>query len=355
MFLYIKRAFYGLFFLVSVCFQPSIAAQTNHSHHDSHRHHVEHGHHLMSASSHAPIGVMADHLMPKGDWMLSYRYMDMDMDGSRIGQNRVSAREIVGTGMNPGQFLVAPTRMPMQMHMVGVMYGISDQVTLMGMLNFHENKMDHLIRNGRTFTTESDGLGDSQVSALVQLQNTANSILNLEIGVSLPTGSIDERDDTPAMSNAFLPYPMQLGSGTYDLILGLTYVGQDGAFGWGAQARGVVRTGTNDEGYTLGDTLMVTSWLSRNLADALSVSARVTFSTESNIEGQNNALNPMMVQTANPELQGGERWDIGLGLNWILAGGHRLGLEYTIPFAQDLDGPQLEVDEQIVLGWQKSF
>ncbi|MBX2847065.1 MAG: hypothetical protein KTR16_02000, partial [Acidiferrobacterales bacterium] len=154
-----------------------------------------------SASSHAPLGVMGDHLHNKGEFMMSYRYMRMDMDGNRIGKDRVSARDIVGTPETPGQFIVAPTQMPMQMHMLGGMFGLTDNITLMGMLSYADNSMDHLIRNGREFTTESSGIGDSKISALIRLKS-GESNMHLGIGVSLPTGSTTERDDTPAMANA---------------------------------------------------------------------------------------------------------------------------------------------------------
>jgi len=32
-----------------------------------------------------------------------------------------------------------------------------------------------------------------------------------------------------------------------------------------------------------------------------------------------------------------------------------LGLEYIVPIDQQLDGPQLETDEQLMIGLQKSF
>ena len=35
------------------------------------------------ADSHAPIGVMGDHMHAKGEWMVSYRFMRMAMSGSR--------------------------------------------------------------------------------------------------------------------------------------------------------------------------------------------------------------------------------------------------------------------------------
>ncbi|MEM6624040.1 MAG: transporter, partial [Pseudomonadota bacterium] len=42
------------------------------------------------ADGHAPIGVMGDHLHRQDEFMFSYRFMNMSMEGSRIGTNRVS-------------------------------------------------------------------------------------------------------------------------------------------------------------------------------------------------------------------------------------------------------------------------
>ncbi|MEM7359587.1 MAG: transporter [Pseudomonadota bacterium] len=310
---------------------------------------------ISTASSHAPISVMGDHRHKQGEWMMSYRFMRMDMDGSRIGSNRVSARDTVGTMGNPGQFLVAPTRMPMDMHMVGLMYGLSDRVTLMGMFNYVSNEMDHLVRNGRTFSTESSGLGDTKLGALIRLAEGDAYSVHLNLGVSLPTGSTDERDDTPAMQNAFLPYPMQLGSGTYDLLPGITYLGKGQTWSWGAQAAATIRTGESDQGYALGDRLALSAWLARDLSNQLSLSAGLTYQDWGNIDGRNPALNPAMVQTANTQLQGGNRLDASLGANYLFPNGHRLAIEYALPLSQSLDGPQLEIDSVLTIGWQKAF
>ena len=50
--------------------------------------------------SHAPIGVMGEHVHSKGEWMASYRYMRMNMEPNRIGTDDVSARSqlVVGGG-----------------------------------------------------------------------------------------------------------------------------------------------------------------------------------------------------------------------------------------------------------------
>lgn len=311
--------------------------------------------HGPSVSSHGPIGVMGEHMHKQGEFMFSYRVMRMDMNGNRVGTQRLSARDIVGSMSSPGQFMVAPTRMPMTMHMLGLMYGATDRITLMLMANYSDNSMDHLIRNGREFSTESSGVGDTKVSALIRLLESSRANLHFGLGVSLPTGSTSERADTPAMLNAVLPYPMQLGSGTYDITPSFTYTSSSNALSWGAQVSAIIRTGENDDGYTLGNQTKLTSWLAHELSDRMSISLRATFQDLGGIDGINDALNPQMVQTANTQLQSGDRTDISFGLNYLFRNGHRLALEYAKPVRQDLAGPQLEVDSLVTFGWQKAF
>jgi hypothetical protein len=67
----------------------------------------------------------------------------------------------------------------------------------------------------------------------------------------------------------------------------------------------------------------------------------------------------MMVPTADPDLRGGKRLDLGLGLNWVIPGtsidANRLAIELLVSVEQDLEGPQLETNWTAVLGWQLSF
>ena len=61
------------------------------------------------------------------------------------------------------------------------------------------------------------------------------------------------------------------------------------------------------------------------------------------------------MQTADPDNYGLERLEVGVGLNMLLPDSHhRLALEATVPVYQDLNGPQLETDWQLTLGWQFS-
>jgi hypothetical protein len=308
---------------------------------------------------HAPIGVMGDHTHGAGEVMLSYRYMLMPMEGSLVGTDDVADTEIVapdGYG-----FMVTPTEMPMQMHMLGAMFAPTDALTLMVMMPFVTFEMDHLTRMGGTFTTSSSGIGDVKLTALYTFAHPERVRFHANLGASLPTGSIDERDVTPAsMGNEVrLPYPMQIGSGTVDLLPGVTYLGQTDAVSWGIQLSGTVRLGDNDNGYRFGNVYGGTVWGAYELTDLFSASLRVAGRTWGDVEGADPTLNPMMVPTAAPDLRGGTRFDAGVGVNFFVPSGSlhnlRIGVEGLFPVYQDLDGPQLEVQPMLEIGVQYAF
>lgn len=310
---------------------------------------------------HAPIGVMADHTHGAGEVMLSYRFMYMDMAGSRVGTDGVDDEAVVSPAGS--DFLVTPTEMPMQMHMVGAMYAPIDAVTLMAMVPFLSNEMDHLTRMGGTFTTESGGLGDVKVAALVRLAAPGRTRFHATLGVSLPTGSIDETGDTPMGDDQQLPYPMQVGSGTVDLQPSLTYLGQSDQFGWGAQAQGTVRLGQNERDYALGNRVGGTLWGSVLVGDAFSLSARLDGETWEDIDGADPAyamgVANRVVPTVFSDLRSGTRIDLSVGANVMaphgMLDGLRIAAEVGVPIYQSLDGPQLETDLTAVIGAQFAF
>ena len=304
---------------------------------------------LSRPDAHAPLGVMGDHIHHKGELMLSYRYMRMDMEGMRDGTESLSAQEVFAEG-----FGVTPTSMDMQMHMWSAMYAPLEWLTLMAMVPYVELSMDHVTALGGSFTTQSRGLGDIALSGLVRLVETERHSLHAGVGIVTPSGSVRKND----LAFARIPYPMQLGSGSTSLQPTLTWNGQFGGLSFGAQAGGVIRLHENDEGYTLGDRAMLTSWGAWRLIDALSLSLRVAFEHEGNIDGADPLIGGP-VPTADPSRQGGERLDLGFGANYYFSDGPlkgiRLALETLVPTWQRLDGPQLETDWSVIAGVQYSF
>jgi len=324
----------------------------------------------IQASSHAPIGVMGDHRHQQSETMFSYRFMDMNMTDNLQGSDSISPTEIVSTTPNafapPPTLRVVPIEMNTQVHMFGAMYAPIDSLTLMAMANYLEKSMDHITFQGGAgttelgrFTTRNTGLGDVKLAGLVKLLESETQNWHLNLGLSLPTGSIDATDRVLTPSGATpelrLPYGMQLGSGTYDLEPGITYTGKSDQLGWGSQLRSIVHLGENDENYTFGDSHQLTSWASFSFSPAVSVSSRLTYQLSAGIDGRDQRI-AAPVQTADPANYGREALLLGFGIN--TAGqsdgwrGHRLALEVSTPLMQDVKGVQLEMDTMITAGYQ---
>ncbi len=304
---------------------------------------------------HAPISVMSDHMHGKGEWMFSYRYMSMNMENLKQGKGDASFDDALT------DYMVTPTKMPMNMYMLGAMYAPSDRITLMVMFNYLNMEMDHITRMGGTFTTEASGFGDIQISGLYKFFNKNKQSMHGQLGFSIPTGSVTESDVIPASApnEVELPYPMQIGSGTFDANLGLTYLCQGNLFSYGAQLKGTFRFGKNDREYSYGNRYSLNNWLAVKTTDWLSFSVRVEGSIIGRINDIDPNLNPMMVITADTNNSGGNRINSGLGFNTYIPNGVlknlRLGFEFGYPLYQDLNGIQLKNKETFTLGLQYSL
>jgi len=316
--------------------------------------------------SHAPIGVMGDHTHGAGEYMLSYRFMTMAMDGHRRGTQSLSAEDVFGLGYG-----VAASDMTMDMHMIGLMHAPTDKLTLMAMINFVEKEMN-LTRKpahgmghmgghhgghgtGGSFSHASSGLGDVTLSGMYKIKDAERQRIHLNLGLGLPTAGVEETEH-----GMLLPYGMQLGSGTWDLKPGITWLGQCANYSLGAQAMGTIRLeDENDAGYALGDRLNLTAWAARSLNESVSASLRLSYTSSSTIEGHFSSHHS---HAAPPFIQGnygGEYLEGGIGLNFQIRQGalkgHRLAIEGIFPLAQDLNGVGMERDYSIIAGWQFAF
>ncbi len=301
--------------------------------------------------AHGPIGLMGEHVHDKGEWMVSYRYMFMRMRGAQDGNRKATRNDVLSN------YMVNPIDMNMHMHMIGGMVAPHDKLTLTAMVPVIHMTMDHENRMGAKFTTSSGGLGDIKTNALVPIIKKDRHQLIAKMGMSWPTGSIDQKDTTPAAKQGQLPYPMQLGSGTYDLLPGITYTGYTDRFSYGLQSGAVIRTGRNSRDYRLGNRVFITPWVAAKINNHVSLSLRADGQAWGNITGQDNDLNPRMVPTANTTLQRGRRLDLKLGVNLLAPNkkflrNQRLAVEVGLPIYQKLNGPQLKTSFLMTAGWQ---
>lgn len=376
MFSYTKSTAFCAALLITAA--PVSAHAAENHHHEGHATHAEitTANSSRSAHNHArniePNTVMGTHLHEKGEWMLSYRYNYMRMDGMRDGTRDLNDAQVIATtnpNSPPANFRVVPQSMNMQMHMFGAMYGVNDWLTIMGMAMYMQKDMDHTTYNMMgtaklgNFEAVSSGLGDLQGTALVRLYEDSSHKFIFGAGFSLPTGSITESDDvlTPmgTAANLRLPYAMQMGSGTYDAHPTLTYTGHSDHWGWGMQYEGEIRLqNKNDEGYSLGDKHAFNAWAGYQLNSALNIGARLSYTDQDKIKGRDSNI-AAPVPTADPNNYGGKWTDLGLFANFTPQStdfkGHVFSLEASAPLHQDLNGPQMKQDYAMSVRWSFGF
>ncbi|HAB18212.1 MAG TPA: transporter [Verrucomicrobiota bacterium] len=302
-----------------------------------------------------PINVLGSHTHLKGGIMVGYRYMYMNMEHNLDGTHEVSVDEVLQ------DYPVAHTRMTMQMQMVELMYAPSDTLNLMAMVPFRNLSMDHLNRAGEEYTANTSGIGDLNLMALINVYGdprVKGQRLVVNAGLTVPTGSIDEMDER-AGGHHRLEYAMQLGSGTVNLEIGLSYLGESEDWAWGAHALGLLPMGYNDNDYRLGSEYFIDTWVQYKVRDWFGPSARLNWRGWNNIHGADPELDPARNPAFDAQKQAGERLDFLLGLNFYIPNGvlkgNRFSVEGGVPVYQNIDGPNLGLDWLITAGWSYSF
>jgi hypothetical protein len=297
---------------------------------------------------HAPIGVMRDHIHKKGEYMLSYRLESMQMKGIRKDDNKVSLDEVLNS------YMMAPQKMKMKMYMIGAMYGLTDYLTISAMGSFIEKEMRMVNRGNQIINTEATDFGDTKINSMYQFFNNSNNRIQFNFGLSIPSGSIKHN-----FQGTYLPYPMQTGSGSYELLPGLSYSASQQSYSYGAQINGTFRLNENNIGYKLGDAYNLTAWTAKKLNSSLSISSRLNYTVTQKTRGRNKNLDITMTPANNSSFSGGQTLDFLLGSNFLFSKGflegNRLAIEAGAPIYQNVNGLQLETDYKIILGWQKIF
>jgi hypothetical protein len=303
---------------------------------------------MMGAPGLVPFDIMVGQA---GQWMFGYQFMVESMDGMLDGTDAVSAASVLE------HYQTAPTDMTMKMHMAMLMYAPTDKLTLMAMVPYADMSMGELRRDGTKATEKSEGIGDVEIRTLYSLYATGDLSRRvlLNVGVGLPTGSIERRD----AEGARMEYPMQPGSGSYSVLPGITYLGQAVPWGWAADLYATVYLDQNDIGYRLGNRYESSVTVAREFSNGLSVSTGARGEAWDNIQGMDPLLDPADEPTKDTHLQGGRRVSALLGFTFhphgSLLEGQHLHILGEVPVVQSLDGPQLKRNSVVRIGWQLEF
>ena len=316
----------------------------------------------------SPAGLMFGHHHASNSWMVSYRFMFMDMNQLAQGRQGITSETAFNT------YLMAPTTMQMQMHMLMVMYGISPSFTVMGMANFVGQTMDmemyamamhhheDMVGTGDMLTMNSASLGfsDTRFMLLYHAYDDMRSRIVPSLGISIPTGSIGKRDEAMAVYfNSRMPYMMQLGTGTVDIQPGLTYLFDTENWSAGAQAYYTIRPYKNKWGYRWGNELEVNVWAGRQIWNWLSLNIRSQTLASGTIKGMDSGLYAYQEPGTNPINYGGFRSNLFGGVNFHLPQKllpkQKFGVEFGGPVYQNNNGIQLRNKWGINASWTITF
>ncbi len=309
----------------------------------------------------APVSITEDRILPAGEFQLGMRYLFSDMSGQAFGTDSLTINQVLNN------FDVAPSELVTQAFAVDLLWGVTEHITLTATGVFSQKTMGHLAKlDGQAnaflfYQTQAAGIQDIKVNALYDVLRRGDTRFHVHGGISLPMGAIDTDDVTPfsGPQATQLPYPQQLGSGTFDLMPGFTLNIQNENSSLGIQGRATIRLGENDRGWTLGDLYEANMWAGFKTSHWASFSLGARYSSWGNVEGFDADLNPNESPAHNTLTQAGRRVDLPVGVNFVMPGGrfegHRLGLEFLLPIHQDLDGPQLKHKWSIAAGWGMDF
>lgn len=301
---------------------------------------------------HAPAGVKSDFLLPLGEFYVGYHYSSQKFRGAVVGTQDLSPEEVLDF------FTVAPLIHDQVTGEVDVRFGLTDFATLAFSVPWVRNEMLQTT-DAAFFESSSQAIGDVALQGLFDVLSLDEYRLILMLGATAPTGKIGKKGTTSTGVRGVLPFAMQGGSGSWDVLAGGTFQVQNDVASVGAQINSTIRTQNNRQGYRLGNKYDFSIWGSYNVTDWVSFSLRGLFEHQGDVDGSESRTDGLVDPLANPFAQGGERVLIPFGMNLYLrdgrAAGHRLSIEFYYPVHEDLNGPQMSVDRTLVISWQTTF
>ena len=305
--------------------------------------------HSHRVDTNSPAFLFGAHVREAGEWMTGYRYSNTYMEENRSGTSNLSTLQALNflnppppTPVVPGTnaFMMVPTTMTMESHMLPIMRGVTDDVTAYVMPMWMVNTMQMVNRAGMTTEAADSGFGDLPFGVLWRAYKCDNDELILNIGFSAPTGDIDGIN--PRTGKKY-PYTMRLGHGTWDARPALTYRHYWDRASFGLQGSFDLPMGLSDAGYQVGDEYRVNGWFAFLLDEEKKLAAtfRVEGLWRNNYVGADSALNPFGMPGNDPNMRGGDYMNFGYGIMYRLP--HHLGrldFEAVTPIIQNVQGVQ---------------
>ncbi|MFK8020826.1 MAG: hypothetical protein AB8B86_13740 [Pseudomonadales bacterium] len=299
-------------------------------------------------------------------WSLNFGVYSQRLGGYRSGSRNVANDYVLVMSGEPRletNYPVLATEIEQTVLTASMSYQLSERDTLSLTVPYVRQKTDHMsvIEDYSSFTIDTEGVGDVGMSWRNQFYRDAICQFSAGVGVSLPTGSIDEWGDTPrAPGDQQLPYTMQLGSGTYDAKFNLGMSWYFASWTWVTDAAYVRRLGTNDRNYKLGNRFTIATTWHRALGDKLKLELGGAYQTSGAISGSDREIEmpgpfPYPASITDPANFGGDIARLRARLTYQLSESQSISAGYDDPLYQHLNGVQPKAKGRFLFNWMIEF
>jgi hypothetical protein len=306
----------------------------------------------------APVGITNDRTLGGGNLELAYRFGRSELTGLKFGNQIFDVDDALEL------FTFIPIEGVAEAHVVHVGYGVDDDLSITatgGWLTKTRSAGNEEV----FFSNQSSGMTDIELDVLWQAYAQGAWRSHLQMGLVIPTGSVDETGDFPASgelgeaTGVQLPYNMQIGTGAWALVPGVTAQVMNEVGSVGGQVRAVFALADNDRGWRPGTRVDANLWAGYRFNDFVSASAGVRMSAMNAIQGVDPDLETLRDPGDLALSFAGERVDLPLGVNLRMTegplAGHRLSIESVWTVHEEFDGPALAADWGFNIGWSKEF
>ena len=285
-------------------------------------------------------GVMKNHIHAKNSFMIGYSAQHSVMSGV-YNQTESEAG---------GLYHSIPRDMSMQMHMVDLMYGVTDKFNIGIMPQYTTMYMGHIHHDGSFGSHSVDGLGDTKLNASYEIFSSHLQSVIGSVGISLPTGSISKQS-----GGSQYAYMMQTGSGSYELLPSATFVQKFNEIDFGIQANASIKLNDNAHNYRFGNVYNLTAWAGKNFTKNLGSHLRLDYTDVGNVIGSEPDINAAYTAINNPKLQFRKITTAFVGANFYTNNGVKFLLEAGVPLYQYVGVGTLKNSYSLNFSVRKSF
>ena len=294
----------------------------------------------------------------KGEYQFEYQrdktfLVDNYLDDVIIGDNDLIKSYDLGNGLSSMKTI--PGELNVEDHRFRFMYAPWEETSMSVEAAWRWNGMNVVPTDTAyiPFQVSSKSFTDTRIMVNMEMMDKNLTIILLNVGVSVPTGSINKFSSTSFSDDVKLGYIMQMGSGTLDPIIEGVYMRAGAKTSWGIKAKMINRIFDNKFDYRVGHEFKAIAGIGHIWFDGFGTTLRVGFNTWSQVIGEDGEMSMIFSPTSNAQNTGGMRLDGSVGLVFEMPKNGIKGIsfiaDFRYPIYQNLNGPQLGVGNQFVL------